>query len=106
MVLEALTSHLFEPLENIDIDMSFKVALLLALATAEWVSDIHALSVLSACMQFKPTNCGETSLPNPAFVPKVVNACSPMDLIAFQPLPHGYAEQQQLRALCPDRALM
>ena len=39
--------------------------------------------------------------PNPAFVPKVVGSCSPIDLLAFAASPEG----QQSHALCPVRAV-
>ncbi|XP_053296886.1 uncharacterized protein LOC128456655 [Pleuronectes platessa] len=106
VVLGALSSHPFEPLDNVDMKtLSLKVALLLALATAKRVSDIHALSVHPACMRFTPGNLGVTLRPNPAFVPKVVKPCSPVELSAFQPPPYGSAEQQRLHMLCPVRAL-
>ena len=106
VVLEALSSHPFEPLDNVDMKtLSLKVALLMALATAKRVSEIHALSVHPACMRFTAGNLGVTLRPNPAFVPKVVKPCSPVELSAFQPPPYGSAEQQRLHMLCPVRAL-
>ena len=59
VVLGALSSHPFEPLDNVDMKtLSLKVALLLALATAKRVSEIHALSVHPARMRFTAGNLG------------------------------------------------
>lgn len=52
-------------------------------------------------MEFIPDNLGVTMKPNPAFVLKVVNLCSPVDLAAFQPPPDLSKKQQQLHMLCP-----
>lgn len=106
VVLGALVSHPFEPLAHIEIKMlSLKVVLFLALAAAKRVSDIHALSVHPACMRLTPGHLGVTLKPNPAFVLKVVNPCSPVDLSAFQPPPHSSVEEQWLHMLCPVHAL-
>ena len=46
MVLDALSRPPFEPLQQVGLKvLSFKTALLLALASAKCVSDIHALTV-------------------------------------------------------------
>ena len=42
--------------------------------------------------------------PNPAFVPKVVGSCTPIDLAAFSS-PLCSSEEQRLNLLCPVRAL-
>ena len=53
MVLDALSRPPFEPLQHVELKvLSFKTALLLALASAKRVSDIHALSVSASCLQF------------------------------------------------------
>ncbi len=53
MVLDALSHPPFEPLQQIEVKMlSFKTALLLALASAKRMSDIYALSVKPSCIQF------------------------------------------------------
>lgn len=106
VVLQALTEHPFEPLGGIEMKMlSLKTVLLLALTTAKRVSDIHALSVHSSCMRFSPDNLRVSLRPNPAFIPKVVGACSQAELDAFQPPPHTSSEEQRLHNLCPVRAL-
>ena len=53
LVPDALSRPPFEPLHQVELKfLSFKTALLVALASAECVSDIHALSVNPTCMQF------------------------------------------------------
>ena len=87
VLLEVLTSHPFEPVEHTDIKvLSLKGALLLLLATAKRMSDIHSLSVHPARMCFAPWNCGLTLRPNLAFSP-TVGPYTPADLAAFQPPP-------------------
>ncbi|XP_067221487.1 uncharacterized protein [Chanodichthys erythropterus] len=106
LVLDALSMSPFEPLDKVDFKiLSFKTALLLALASAKRVSEIHAFSVHSACMQFMPGDAGVVLKPNPAFMPKILGAIIPLELRAFHPPPFASSEQQKLNALCPVRAL-
>ncbi|XP_056116182.1 uncharacterized protein LOC130092366 [Rhinichthys klamathensis goyatoka] len=106
LVLEALSMSPFEPLDEIDLKiLSFKTALLLALASAKRVSEIHALSVHSACTQFMPEDAGVVLRPNPAFMPKIVNSITPLELRAFYSPPFASSKQQKLNELCPVRAL-
>ena len=67
--------------------MSLKTVLLLALASAKQDSDIHALSVHLSCAQLFLGDVKMILKPNPAFVPKVVGSCSPIDLVAFAASP-------------------
>ncbi len=106
LVLDALSMSPFEPLDKVDVKiLSFKTALLLALASAKRVSEIHALSVHSACLQFMSGDSGVCLKPNPAFMPKILKAIIPLELRAFYPPPFASSEQQKLNALCPVRAL-
>ncbi|XP_073701195.1 uncharacterized protein [Garra rufa] len=106
LVLDALSMSPFEPLDKIDFKiLSFKTALLIALVSAKRVSEIHALSVHSECLQFMSGDAGVVLKPNPAFMPKVVNAINPLELRAFYPPPFASSEQQKLNTLCPVRAL-
>ncbi|KAK2823510.1 hypothetical protein Q7C36_020110 [Tachysurus vachellii] len=96
MVLEVLAQQTFEPLGDISLKLlSFKTALLLALASAKRVSDLHALSVHSSCTKF--SLCGDKVLlrPNPAFMPKCFPAFSVgvIELSAFHPPPFSSAER-------------
>ncbi|XP_041860863.1 uncharacterized protein LOC121652254 [Melanotaenia boesemani] len=102
VVLEGLKGPPFEPLEGADLKhVSLKAVLLLALASAKRVSDIHALSVHPTCAQFFPGGVRMVLRPNLAFVPKVVGSCSPIDLVAF-PASSG---DSRSHALCPVRAV-
>ncbi|KAK0147975.1 hypothetical protein N1851_012342 [Merluccius polli] len=83
LVLDALCQQPFEPLGEIDMKLlSLKTALLLALSTAKRV-----------CL-----------IPNPSFMPKVMNPsyhCAPIELRAFHPPPFSSSEEQRLNSLCP-----
>ncbi|KAI2667323.1 Signal recognition particle SEC65 subunit [Labeo rohita] len=106
LVLDGLSMSPFEPLDKVDFKiLSFKTALLVALVSAKRVSEIHAFSVHSACLQFMSGDAGVVLKPNPAFMLKVVNAINPLELIAFYPRPFASSEQQKLNTLCPVRAL-
>ena len=73
MVLEALLSPPFEPLDQTEPKwLSAKVACLLAMASAKRVSDLHALSVTvsETCIHWFPGGTGVTLWPNPYFLPK------------------------------------
>ncbi len=57
----------FEPLDMVDFKiLSFKMALLLALALGKSISKIHTFSVHSACLQFMSGDAGGVLKPNPA----------------------------------------
>lgn len=106
MVLEAISAPPFEPLAEVDFKtLSIKTALLLALATAKRVSEMHALSVHPSCMRFAQGDSRVSLRFNPAFVPKVLQACDPLELTAFQPPPFTSSDHQRLNTLCPVRAL-
>lgn len=76
VVLEELKGPLFQPLQGEDLKHeSLRTVLFLALVYAKLASDIHPLSVFflrDVTMILKP---------NPAFAPKVVGSCSPVDLV-------------------------
>ncbi|XP_038139793.1 uncharacterized protein LOC119782750, partial [Cyprinodon tularosa] len=102
VVLEGLKGPPFEPLLGSSLKhLSLKTVLLLALASAKRVSDIHALSVSPACTRFDPEYTRMVLKPNPAFVPKVVGSCSPIELAAFA-APPG---ERRAHTLCPVRAV-
>ena len=102
VVLDGLKGLPLEPLEETELKhLSLKTVLLLALASAKRVSDIQALSVQKSCTVFAPGDVKVTLKPNPAFVPKVVGSCSPIDLVAFA----ASSSERQVQALCPVRAL-
>ncbi len=109
VVLNVLSQPPFEPVDGIDLKLlSLLAALLLALSTAKRVSELHALSVNSPCMQFAMDYSRVTLKTNPAFVPKVSEsalACKLVDLLAFHPPPFSSSEDEWLHCLCPVRAL-
>jgi len=84
MVLDGLSGHPFESLDDTDLkDLSLKTLLLVALASTVHVSDIHAFSMYPSCTQFAPGNVQVALKPNPAFVPKMVGSYSHCVLVAF-----------------------
>ncbi len=98
LVLDALSISPFEPLDKVDFKiLSFKTALRLALASAKRVSEIHAFSVHSACLQFMSGDAGVFLKPNPAFMPKILKAIIPLELRAFYSPPFASSEQQKLK---------
>ena len=109
VVLDGLSRHPFEPLEAVGMKfVSLKAVLLLALTTAKCVSDLQALSIRPACLQFAPGLTKVCLRSNPAFVPKVVESayrCPTVELSAFHPPPFSSAEERELNTLCPVRAL-
>ncbi|XP_036419056.1 uncharacterized protein LOC118802708 [Colossoma macropomum] len=109
LVLEALAYPPFEPLHDVDLKtLSMKTALLLALASAKRVSEIHAFSVHPTCTQFAPADLQVILKPNPAFIPKIVDSSAVFPhlvLTAFYRPPFASDEQRRLHLLCPVRAL-
>ncbi len=71
VVLRALSQPPFKSLTSVDFkELSLKTALLLALASAKRIGDIHAFSVDSNCIRFGPCDCSVTHRPRPGYVPK------------------------------------
>ncbi len=98
----------FEPLADISFKLlSFKTALLLAMASAKRVSELHALSVHPSCTKFSLSGDRVFLRPDPAFMPKCFPAftCEVIERSAFHPPPFSSEEDQRLNALCPVRAL-
>ncbi len=64
MVLRALSQPPFEPLTSVGLkELSLKTTLLLALASAKRIGDLHAFSVDSDCIRFGPGDCSVTLRP-------------------------------------------
>ncbi len=71
VVLRSLSQPLFEPLASVDMkELSIKTALLLALASAMDIGDLHTFFVDSDCIRFGPGDCSVTLWPRPGYVPK------------------------------------
>lgn len=103
MVLEASSQQSFEPLGDIQDLLSFKTALLLALASAKLVSDLHVLSVHPSYTKFSLSEDKVFLWPNQAFMLKCFPAftCEVLELSAFHPPPFSSVEDQRLNAFCP-----
>lgn len=88
-MLEALSWLRFEPLEFAGLKLlSLKSILLLALTSAKWICDLHALSVHASCLQFSP-DYGKVMLrPNPSIVRKISESSynwPTLEMLAFLP---------------------
>ncbi|XP_076128603.1 uncharacterized protein LOC143109685 [Alosa pseudoharengus] len=109
VVLRALTEPPFEPLQSVDTKtLSLKTALLVALASAKRVSEIHALSVHPSCLRFSAGGEKVVLCPNTSFIPKVITAplqSQVIELASFSPPPFASVEEETLHKLCPVRAL-
>lgn len=71
LVLKALFLPPFEHLASIAMrELTLKTALLLALALAKHIGDLHAFSVDGECIRFGPGDCSVTLQPRLGYVPK------------------------------------
>lgn len=91
MVLEWLKNPPFEPLQGADLTCVSLKMVLLALALAKRVGGIHVLSAHPSCVQFSVDDVRMIMKPNPAFVPKVVGSCSPIELAFTRGTVHSCA---------------
>jgi len=109
LVLEALVTEPFEPLELSSLKaLSWNTALLLALTSANRVSELTALSVHPSCLLIRGDQSGATLRPNPSFVPKSLRSAFRLRAIhlgGFSLPPHSGARESKLHLLCPVRAL-
>ena len=109
LVLQALSRAPFEPMAASSLKLlSIKTAFLLAVTTAKRVSELHALSISPACLQWWADGTGVTLWPNVAFLPKVlppgyINQA--IELAAFCPPPVTPEAEGGGHSLCPVRAL-
>ncbi|XDV35093.1 hypothetical protein PO909_005124 [Leuciscus waleckii] len=105
VVLTALQSAPFEPLQSVELKfLSMKTALLAALASIKRVGDLQAFSVDEACLEFGPANSHVILRPRPGYVPKVPTTPFRDQLVNLQALPLEEADPA-LALLCPVRAL-
>ena len=108
LVLEAMCSPPFEPLERADLKwLSVKTAFLLAITSAKRVGELHALSVARGCVRWTSDGSDVTMWPNPIFLPKRLSAFhvnQPVKLSAYTPQTAG-GLQPDASLLCPVRAL-
>lgn len=108
LVLQAMEKAPFEPLATADLKwLSLKTALLLALASAKRVGELHALSVHQDLCRFLPEDAGVVLRPNPIFFPKVFTGhCSNLDISLKSLFSAELEDGTRVRSLvCPVRAL-
>lgn len=109
LVLRALSLPPFEPLASIAVkELSLKTALLLALASAKRIGDLHAFSVNDDCICFGPGDCNVTLRPRPGYVPKSLNTpfrAQVVSLPALSAEPPASRDADAQSTVCPVRAL-
>ncbi len=105
LVLRALITAPFEPLQSVELKfLSMKTLLLTALASIKRVGDLQAFSVDDSCLQFGPADSSATLRPRPDYVPKVPTTPFRDQVVNLQALPPEEADPA-LALLCPVRAL-
>ncbi len=105
LVLRALITARFEPLQSVELKfLSMKTLLLTALALIKRVRDLQAFSVDDSCLQFGPADSSATLRPQPGYVPKVPTTPFRDQVVNLQVLPPEEADPA-LALLCPVRAL-
>ncbi len=105
LVLRALITAPFEPLQSVELKfLSMKTLLLTALASIKRVGDLQAFSVDDSCLEFGPADSSATLRPRPGYVPKVPTTPSRNQVVNLQALPPEEADPA-LALLCPVRAL-
>ncbi len=86
-VLRALKGPPFEQLQSTSLRaLSFKTALLLALAQVKRVGDLQALSINPACIEFRPNDSKVFLKPRLGYVPKVLSTPFRAQVIALSAL--------------------
>lgn len=94
----------FAPLESLDLRiLSYKMALLLPLASAKHVGDLHVLSVHPTCIQFALDGSRVVLRPNAAYTPKVLSgaySALSFELPTLSNISIDSEEDRKLHALC------
>ncbi len=102
VVLEAMCEPPFEPLEALDLRiLSYKTALLLALALSKHVGDLNALPVHPTCIHFALD--GPRVVLRPIYKPKVLSgeySALSVELPALSNLSIDSEEDRKLHVLC------
>ncbi len=105
LVLRALQTAPFEPLQSVELKfLSMKTLLLTALASIKRVGDLQAFSVDESCLEFGLADSSTTLRPRPGYVPKVPTTPFRDQVVNLQALPLEEADPA-LALLCPVRAL-
>ncbi len=109
VVLKALSQPPFEPLTSVGLkELSLKTILLLALASAKRIGDLHAFSVSSDCIRFGPRDCSVTLWPRLGYVPKSLSTSFRSQTVSLSALAAESSSPQRANAqtsVCPVRAL-
>ena len=109
VVLEALCSPLFEPLQRSDLKwLSVKTAFILAVMSAKRVGELQALSVARDCLRWTSDGLEVTMRTNPAFLHEWfsdIRVNQPIGLPAYAPQPGTEGLQPDSGLLCPIRAV-
>ena len=109
LVLRALIKAPFKPLDQVPLKfLAAKTALLLALTSAQRVSDLHALSVAPSCLRTQGDGSSAVLRPKPAFTPKSITSSfrsRVINLDGFFPPLHNSEEEATSHLLCPVSAL-
>ncbi len=94
-ILRALKGPLFKPLQSTSLRvLSFKTALLLALASVKRVGDLQALSINPACLKFWPIDSKVVLKPRLGYVPKVLSTPFKAQVIALCALSPSTVNQE------------
>ncbi len=105
LVLRALITAPFEPLQSVELKfLSMKTLLLTALASIKRVGDLQAFSVDDSYLEFEPADSSATLRPRPGYVPKVPTTPFRDQVVNLQALPLEEADPA-LALLCLVRAL-
>ncbi len=105
LVLRALQTAPFEPLQSVELKfLSMKTLLLTALASIKRVGDLQAFSVDESCLEFGPADSSATLRPRPGYVTEVPTTPFRDQVVNLQALPLEEADPA-LDLLCPVRAL-
>ncbi len=109
VVLRALSQPPFEPLTSMGLkELSLKTTLLLALASAKRIGDLHAFSVDSDCIRFEPGDCSVTLRPRMGYVPKLLSTSFKTQTVSLSALSSESTASREADAqtsVCPVRAL-
>ncbi len=104
LVLRALITAPFEPLQSVELKfLSMKTLLLTGLASIKRVGDLQAFSVDDSCLEFGPADSSALR-PRPGYVPKVPTTPFRDQVVNLQALPPEEADPA-LALLCAVRAL-
>ena len=110
VVLDAFCGPPFEPIETVELKfLTLKTAMLVAITSAQRVSELQALSIVEdeGCWRLLMGGKRLSLTTNPAFAPKTLRSSGrSVDLNAFHPPPHDCDREKWLNCLCLVRALM